>query len=349
MSRIRTSVAVTAVALVAASLPVLIAGPATAAGPGYLQWDFDKNGHADLAVGAAGETVGSATAAGKVAIFMASNSGTYHDSTDWTQDMLGGAAEGNPQDGGDQFGYAMTSGDYDGDGYADLAVAANREDYGSGTSALKDVGIVTVIWGGPDGLTSTGAVNLRFNVNGVETANSFAGDALASGDMDGDDRDELAVGAPGVELVKVYKGVNGAANRASFGGVSTSLSEYNLPGDKHLGDLFGETLAMGDFNADGKADLAIGAPYDADDRHYSVGAVTIVPGGGTNGPDIAAAKRWTPDSAGISSAPHTFTVNDMPDNFGRTLGVGNFGGDAADDLAVGIPGSPVAVSKMPAR
>ena len=69
---------------------------------------------------------------------------------------------------GDQFGYAVTSGDYDGDGYADLAVAANKEDVGGGTARKSDSGTVTVLWGSATGLTGTGSVSSAFDPGGVD-------------------------------------------------------------------------------------------------------------------------------------------------------------------------------------
>jgi hypothetical protein len=336
MPRVRTAAAAAATVMIAAGLPLLTPSAASAA-TGVLPWDFNGDGRADLAVGAPGADVGGDVDAGAVHVFMANASGTYDESTEWTADTAGvyGASEGPAGSSlhGDQFGYALTSDDFNGDTFADLAIAGNGEDIGS----IRDAGIVTILWGSGSGLTAANSMELQFDVNGVIHPNTFAGDALASGDMDGDGKAELAVGGPGQELVKVYQG----AAKANFGTTFTNLSEYSLPGTKRFGDLFGESLAMGDFDDDGNADLIIGAPYDIEDRGYSLGASVVVYGGGTNGPDVSRAARWSPDTADVAAGAHTFTVNDLPDSFGRTLGVGDYNNDGFDDVAIGIPGSKV--------
>ena len=52
---------------------------------------------------------------------------------------------------GDQFGAVLTTGDFNGDGYADLAVGVPGEDVGS----ISDAGAVHVLYGSVSGLTST--------------------------------------------------------------------------------------------------------------------------------------------------------------------------------------------------
>ncbi|PZG85194.1 hypothetical protein C1I97_33690 [Streptomyces sp. NTH33] len=88
------------------------------------------------------------------------------------------------------------SGDFDGDGYRDIAVGVPEESLG----AKQDAGAVVVLRGSARGLTGTGAKSFSQNTSGVPgTAESrdFFGDAVFLPDVTGDRRAELIAGARG--------------------------------------------------------------------------------------------------------------------------------------------------------
>src|SRR4051812_40360155 len=146
--RYRLGGAVVALA-VAAFLPVVAATPVSAASVARA-WDFNGDGYRDLAVGVAGENHG----AGGIAVLRGGASGLSTSGVlrlSQSSPGVPGAAED-----GDQFGATIASGDFDGDGYADLAVASPGED----STTDEDIGSVTVLYGGPNGLTATGSQTL---------------------------------------------------------------------------------------------------------------------------------------------------------------------------------------------
>jgi hypothetical protein len=105
--------------------------------------DFDGDGFDDLAIGVFDENVGGVAEAGAVNVLLGSAGGlTAAGSQIWHQNSPGvpGVAES-----GDQFGYALAAGDFDGDGFDDLAVGMRFE----GESAT---GAVYVLSGSAGGL-----------------------------------------------------------------------------------------------------------------------------------------------------------------------------------------------------
>ena len=218
--------------------------PATAPPPpastAAMRSDFNGDGFADLAIGVPRWDLGVFTDAGGVHVVYGSIAGLREvESQFWTRDtpdVLGSA------DGDDEFGSALASGDFDGDGYADLAVGA--PDHGTGTNA----GGVNVLFGSPAGLASVdNELWLVADLLGTPDNDGIQGglgSALASGDFDGDGFDDLAIGSPapgrvpGYVVALLHGGAEGLGFRGNW------LAEAGV-------------LAAGDLNGDGRDDLAV--------------------------------------------------------------------------------------------
>lgn len=169
-------------------------------------------------------------------------------------------------------------------------------------------------------------------------AGDHFGSALAAGHFNDDEFLDLAIGAPG----------RAVASQASAGAVwvvygdATGLDESGavffaqgvLEGVPEAGDLFGSVLAVGDFDANGIDDLAIGVIGESIGEIDDAGAVNIVYG----------------QSAGLSALGNEILHQEVAgvqgdaqidDRFGFALAAGDLDGNGVDDLAVGIPGESI--------
>lgn len=299
--------------------------------------DFNGDGYDDLATASPTETLGSYAGAGAVNVVYGSSSGLRAAGNQyWTQDSTGvpDAAES-----GDRFGSALATGDFDADGYADLAIGAASEKVGSASSA----GAVTVLYGSPSGLTANRVKTLYQGQSGVlgasESADSF-GSSIAAGDLNGDARDDLVIGAPGESVGSVAGAGAIVVLHGSIDGLSTQGSKLfyqgfaGTPGGSEKSDRFGASLDVGDINGDSQADLAVGIPGEAIGSTSSAGAVTILYGS-TSGLSSTGAKVYY---QGFSGTPGR---SEKSDGFGSAVELGDFNGDGRADLTVGAPGESV--------
>ena len=217
--------------------------------------DFDDDGCADLAVGSPGENDGT----GLVTILYGSMAGigTAGAQTLSVAGLFGSGANAPDQ----EFGDALTVADLDGDGADDLAIGAPalrvcRGGRGRGCGGLR--GHRRAETGGVRSaalLTPNTA-----GVPGTAAENDFFGAALTTGDFDGDDRAELAIGAfgdaGGGTVVTLERDANGFVprpallDRAAAGVPEAGAGEYE----------FGGALAAGDVTGDERDDLAVGVP-----------------------------------------------------------------------------------------
>jgi len=307
--------------------------------------DFNADGYDDLAVGVPGATVNGETAAGAVSVLYGSPSGlsaTFVSDQLWNQDS---PAVEETAEYGDSFGSTLAAGDFNADGFGDLAIGAP----GEVLSAKFYAGGVNVIYGSVSGLSATAVHDQRWNqdVNNVEDvveAYDYFGSALATADFNADGYDDLAVGVQGESV----NGVPSAGAVNVIYGSGTGLSATTVPDQRwnqdsaevedaaEESDCFGLALATGDFNDDGYADLAIGAPNEKLSGQLGAGAVNVIYGSGTGLSTTAVRdQRWDQDKNNVED------VVENGDRFGSSLTSADFNADGYDDLAIGVPSESV--------
>ena len=205
---------------------------------------------------------------------------------------------------GDRFGSAIADHvDVNGDGFGDLVVGAPRNDEAGGNSGKVSV------FSGP-----TGA--LLYELRGERGGDRF-GSALAGiGRVDEDAADDFIVGAPRYDRNASRQNTDG---RTSTPG-STARGSTGRPA-RTRGEQLGRTVAgVGDVNADGYPDFAIGAPYHDKDFKIDAGRVKVM--SGRTGQQL-----WS-RSGPSSDALYGWSITGCPD----------LDGDGLREVLIGCPG-----------
>ncbi|MFI1018074.1 FG-GAP and VCBS repeat-containing protein [Streptomyces sp. NPDC020965] len=275
--------------------------------------DYDSDGYADLAISASGEDVtldgvyrGNA---GQTTIVWGGKNGlTKHGATTVNQTA--------PTDHDWRRGAALATGDFNGDGKADLATG----DKSPGRGGEMLYGPINRKTGTPKS-----AVSLGYKKAGPRVSVAFD-----AGDVTGDGITDL--------VFQVYAGLHDSADpktrinihRGTKKGLVKSgqlIGAHGYP----LGNVTATDgqVAVGDVNKDGYADIALGNGVFGGDR------VTIAFGGPKGQSTTLPPLVITQESAGVPDD------SEPGDNFGTSLSFGDTNADGYLDLAIGNPGEAV--------
>ena len=340
----------------------------------YFGWslaagNFNGDDYSDLAIGVPYEDIGDISNAGVVQVLFGSATGlTATDDQSWDmRDLL--VDDASALDHG-QFGLALAWGDFNGDAVGDLAIGRpGAQQYQPlpdiRTGFVRDyAGEVVILYGSVEGLavfgaeilrqqslpSSTDELPVRLLGDSAEHDDRF-GSVLAAGKFDADIFTDLVVGVPfeSIEATSLFAADDDFAGMIHIvygdwnGFESPSHQRFSQAMGAVVGaagerEFFGSALAIGDFDGNGRADLAVGTPYQSVAVLAPTGILyfrekagsVIVFYSDANGLSDGL-ELWTQDSEGVQGAA------EEDDLFGFALAAADFDGDGNADLAIGVP------------
>jgi hypothetical protein len=257
--------------------------------------DFDGDGKRDLAIGApGGDRV-------RITYTHAERHGSH------TGFITGHVPHAAPMN----FGAALALGDFNGDGFSDLAVGASHyqpKHQSGGEGNPEPQGAVLVYLGSASGLHQQ-PLTLVGPYDGDEPF--FFGSSIAAGDVDHDGFADLAVTIPlETPAVRVFYG-------SSAGLQSTGQTDLTDDSDA-------DSVAFGDVDGDGHADLIVGSTFDFTSAHDSdAGSLSVYYGSAT----------------GTNTTPHVIagTQVGVVSGLGAAVNSADIDHDGIDDVVAGAP------------
>ena len=204
-----------------------------------------------------------------------------------------------------------TGGDLDGDGVNDLVLAC------LGTMGLPASGGFYVVYGPPADSLDLADADGRYE---GATPNGYAGLWLATGDLDADGLDDVASAALDSTLAS-SAGAAFLVEGPASADTNLSDAEIIVRGDE-LGQ-YGGGVALGDLDADGDAELLLGAQGDS--------------GVGPNGGAAYLFVDPAPGSYVFSDADAAFTAEGAGNNLGAGGLIGDVDNDGVAEVLISAP------------
>jgi len=216
----------------------------------------------------------------------------------------------------DKFGYSLAAGDFNNDGHTDIAVGAP---FHTPDPSLYQQGAVYIFLG-PDFKT-------RISMHATSSSKGL-GFAVTAGDINDDGISDLLISASGSVL--------------GFYGAQSFEPSISAPDMKitSSGSGFGKSIAViGDIDADGFGEIAVGAPNATINGNRDTGSVYLIRGGSDN--------RTVNADSDLVNRLVRIDGNALFDRFGSSItSVGDVDGDNIADFVVGAITSDVELNDL---